>query len=98
MSGKYYPNNWKLYKDAPEDAFYTPTFEEFKEWKIGGWELPESIVCIIRAELGGKIKEYVYQQGHAAEKRVEQLIEDGVSFTVCDNESIHHLIAHDSDD
>ena len=99
MSGKsYYPNNWKMFKNAPDEAFYTPTYEEFHDWKLAGWELPDSVVCIIRAEEGGKVKEYTYQRKHAAEQRVSKLLSDGVTFTVCDCESIHHLEAHDLDD
>ena len=51
MSGKpYYPNNWEAYKDAPDDAFESHTFEEIMSWKVAGWELPSSVCCIIRAE------------------------------------------------
>ena len=98
MSGKYYPNNWRKFKEAPDDVFYTPTFEEFAEWKLAGWELPDSVICIIRAEEKGKIKEYTYQKKHAAENRVRQLLNDGHTFTVCDCENIHHLESHDLDE
>jgi len=95
MSSKYYPNNWQKYKDAPDDVFYTPTYEEFEEWKLAGWELPDSVICIIRAEEKGKIKEYTYQRKCYAEDRVKQLMKDGYSFTVVDNDAIHHLEAND---
>ena len=52
-------------------------------------------MCIIRAEEGGKIKEYTYQKKHAAEQRVAKLLNDGTTFTVVDCESIHHLSTHD---
>ena len=82
MSGrKYYPHNWAKYKDAPDDAFYTPTFEEFQSWKLSGWELPESICCIIRAEENGRINEYTYTREHAAEKKVDALMAVGATFT-----------------
>ena len=99
MSGKpYYPNNWKKYKDAPDGVFYCPTFDEFHDWKLAGWELPDSVVCIIRAEEKGKIKEYTYQKKHAAEQRVANLLDQGVSFTVVDCESIHHISTYDDFD
>ena len=93
----YLPNNWKKYKDAPDDAFYTPTWEEFENWKLAGWELPESVLCIIRAEEGGKIREYTYQKASAADARVSKLMDAGVTFTVCDADSVHHLEAVDYD-
>ena len=86
-----------MFKNAPDEAFYTPTYEEFHDWKLAGWELPDSVVCIIRAEEGGKIKEYTYQKRHAAEQRVSKLMDAGVTFTVVDCESIHHLESHDLD-
>jgi hypothetical protein len=52
MSGKrkpYFDNNWQEYKDAPDDMFHTHTFEEVMSWKVGGWELPSSVCCVIRA-------------------------------------------------
>ena len=71
--------------------FFTPTYEEFVDWKLRSWELPESVECIIRAEIDGKIKEYVYEKQHAAIKRVNKLVDAGVPFTVCDNDSIQSL-------
>ena len=34
MSGKYYPNNWQEYKDAPDEMFERHTFEEIMSWKV----------------------------------------------------------------
>ena len=45
---KYYPNNWRAYKEAPDDAFLPHTFDELMDWKVAGWELPSSVCCIIR--------------------------------------------------
>ena len=52
MSGrkKDFPNNWKRYKDAPDDMFMNHTFDEIMDYKIGVWQLPSSIHCIIREE------------------------------------------------
>ena len=93
--GKYFPNNWQRFKDAPDDMFYTPTWDEFTKWKLAGWELPESVVCIIRAEKDNKIQEYTYQRECYAHDRIDQLMREGVSFTVVDNEAVHHLNAED---
>ena len=93
MSGKYYPNNWQEYKDAPDDAFIPHTYEEVMSWKVAGWELPASVCCIIRANTHkGKIKEFVYQKHSAAEAKVASLINEGVAFTVCTNDSIHFVL------
>jgi hypothetical protein len=98
MSGKYYPNNWQEYKDAPDDAFIPHTYEELMSWKVAGWELPGSVCCIIRAQTPkGKIKEFVYQKHHAAEAKVAALMHEGVEFTVCTDEAIH-FVSPDSTD
>ena len=97
MSGKrkdYYPNNWQEYKDADDSDFIPHTFEEVMSWKVGGWELPSSVECIIRVtDLNTrKVTEHIYQRRSAAQNKVNQLLERGdVEFTVCDHESIHFI-------
>ena len=97
MSGKkkpYFPNNWKMFKDAPDEAFMTHTFEEIMDWKVAGWELPADVACIIRATnlRTYKTKEYVYKRQHAAENKVRDLIDEQThEFTVCTHESLHYV-------
>ena len=97
MSKKpYFPNNWRAFKDAPDEAFEHPdgplSFNQFMEWRADGFELPSSVCCIIRENArDGKIKEYVYQRGSAAQKKMEQLLDSNVEFIVCDADHITHL-------
>ena len=92
MSGKYYPNNWDAWAEMPEDFLHTPTWEEFEDWKLRGWEIPSSVCCIIRANTTkGKVKEYVYQKQHAAEERIRILVSEGAEFTVCTEDQIRHV-------
>ena len=95
MSGKsYFPNNWQEYKDAPDDLFQPHSFEEVMDWKVAGWELPGSVSCIIRVHgANGKIKEHVYQREHAAQEKVRKLMKTPhIEFTVCNHDSINHII------
>ena len=39
----------------------------------------------------GKVKEYVYQQQHAAENRIRSLMSDGCEFTVVTDDQIRHV-------
>jgi hypothetical protein len=97
----YYPNNWQEYKDADDDMFIEHTFEELMEWKVGTWELPSSVGCIIRVMNleSKKVTEHVYQKKSAAQAKVKQLINTpGIEFTVCDHESMHHLYPETIDD
>jgi len=95
----YCHNNWQAIKDTPVEFFSLPTgkdltFDEFMEWKIGGWELPSSCNYLIRERNlnTGKVKEYVYQKAGAARKKLEQRMESGdCEFTVCNHDSVHIL-------
>ena len=91
---KYYPNNWKAYKDSDDTMFEPIPYNDFMIWKIEGWELPHTVTCIIRAEgKNGKITEYAYQtQGHA-KRRIEQLVKNRQNFVVCDNDAVQPINA-----
>ena len=77
----YYPNNWRAFKDAPDETFETLTFDEFMDWKIAGWQIPSSVYCIVRDynKRTGKIKEYVYQRPDHAEMKLNNLMLRGDS-------------------
>lgn len=102
MSGKkYFPNNWQKFKDAPAEFFVPHMFIEVMDWKVAAWELPSNVCCMIREENleTKKVKEYVYQKAHAAEKKVAQLMKkDGIEFTVCTPEQIHFVSQLDIED
>ena len=90
----YFPNNWKKLKDVPEELFENIDFEDFMDWKIGGYEIPSSVSCIIREQnlKTGKVKEHVYQRSSAAQRKIKELMEAGESeFVVCDEDNVHHL-------
>ena len=50
MNRKYYPNNWQAIKECPSSYFPEMPFEEFKDWKIHGYQLPSSHFGIVRIE------------------------------------------------
>ena len=89
---KYFPNNWKAYRDAPAEWFEPLTFEQFMDWKMSGWELPSSVECIIREETkSGKIKEYVYTRPGDAKNRIKRIMDSEGMITVASQVEIHHL-------
>lgn len=103
MSGKknYFPNNWQEYKDAEDSDFIPHTFEEIMSWKVGGWELPSSVCCVIRTTdlKTKKIKEFTYQKPGMAQRKVEELMSNpSIEFTVCEHDAIHHLSPHEIHD
>ena len=94
---KYFPNNWRLYKDSDDSMFIPHEFNEFMEWKLGGWEIPSSVCCIIRESdpVTKKVKEYVYSKPQSAVKRVQKLMDEGKEFTIVDEEQIHQMYPDD---
>ena len=91
MSGKYYPNNWEAISDAPDEMFDQCDVEDFFIWKLNGWDLPSSVLCVMRAEHKdtGKIKEHVYKSPKRAVSRLTKYMESGDwDVTVCNHESI----------
>ena len=95
---KYFPNNWKNIKDAPEQFFLPLEYDEFMDWKINGWEIPSSIACIIREQdvKTGKVTEHVYSRLSNANKRANKIMKEGKSeFLVCTHDDIGHIYPKD---
>jgi len=69
---KYFPNNWKRFKDAPDELYEPHLYIEVMDWKIAGWELPPDVCCIIRAThlKTKKVKEFVYKRQAAADRKL----------------------------
>lgn len=93
----YLPNNWQRYKDAPDEVFKPLSYEEFHDWRICSWDIPDSVCAIVRVQNKDtlKVKEYVYRTMNGVEKRVYKLMEDPANeITICDSDEIH-FIRHD---
>ncbi len=91
---KYFPNNWKAYKDSPDEFFIPLTYKDFFNWKVMGWVLPSSIACVIREEKDGKISEKIYSQPAAAKKYLDAKMnakEPKTTFTIVDDNSVQVL-------
>ena len=85
---KYFPNNWKAYKDSPDEFFIPLTYKDFFNWKVMGWVLPSSVACVIREEKDGKISEKIYSQSAAAKKYLDTKMnvkEPKTTFTIVDD-------------
>ena len=89
----YFHNNWQQYKDSDDSFFFCHTFDELMDWKVGGWELPSSVCCIIRESdpITKKVKEHVYSKRKYAVKKIHSLMDAGKEFTICDEVQIHQM-------
>jgi hypothetical protein len=98
---KYFPNNLRVLRQAPSEMFPSVTFEEFMDWRVGGWELPDGIECVIRARHKEtyKVKEYVYQLAEYARRRVDRLMDAGdYDITIATHDAVHHIYNEPSED
>ena len=95
---KYFPNNWKAYKESPDEFFLPISYKDFFNWKVMGWALPSSIACVIREENEyGDISEKVYSQSAAAQKYLDSKTADKnmkTIFTIVDGNSVQVLRPH----
>tara|TARA_B100001250_G_scaffold409711_1_gene434613 strand:- start:2515 stop:2847 length:333 start_codon:yes stop_codon:yes gene_type:complete len=91
----YFPNNWEQLRATPYMLFDPMEFDVFMDWKIGGYEIPSSIAAIVRVKDIDtcKVKEYVYQRRHAAQKKVTKLMTGGVprEIVVCTDGAVHFI-------
>lgn len=93
----YFPNNI----EGVMDTQYFPVDAETVLDNTMLWEIPSSVICIIRAEhkTTGKVEEYSYQRKHLARQRMEKLLVDGeYNVTIADDEQIHLLCPVPLDD
>ena len=91
---KFFPNNWKAYKESPDQFFIPLTYNDFFNWKVMGWALPSSIDCIIREETDGKITEKVYSQSKAARKYLETAMQTRnpkTTYTIANHDAVQIL-------
>ena len=91
---KYFPNNYDAVAGAPAEWFIPIEYDDFMDWKIGGYEIPSSINCIIRESRidTGEVTEYVYQSAYHAKRKARQIMDEGVSeFVVATAEQLHYL-------
>ena len=97
----YFHNNVKAIQDVPAECFDSIPFDEFMDWKIGGWELPSSCNYIIRVRNlnTGKVKEYVYQKPSAAKRKLAQrMLSNDCEFVIADHDSVHILTPNMEED
>ena len=88
---KLFANNWKEYRDTPVELFPEVPFEEYMDWRVHGWEILPTHCCVIRARTqAGKVKEYSYKRWSAAEKKINNLMDDPymVELTIADDEEV----------
>ena len=91
---KYFPNNWKAYKESPDEFFIPLTYKDFFNWKVMGWVLPSSVACVIREEKDGKISEKIYSQSQSANNYLTKQMSNKKNktvYTIVDDKQVQVL-------
>ena len=94
----YFPNNWKAYKESPDEFFIPITYKDFYNWKVMGWVLPSSVACVIREEKDGKISEKIYSQSHSANNYLTKQMsnkKNNTIYTIADEHQVQVLYPKD---
>ena len=94
MRRKYYPNNWEAIKECPSSYFPEMLYEEFKDWKIHGYQLPSSHFGIVRIENldTGKIEEATYKSEYHARQRLKKEMKGNKHITLATMDGVYNLM------
>ena len=81
MKRKYYPNNWDAIKQCPSSYFPEMEYEDFRDWKVFGYQLPSSHYGVVRIEDldKGTIEEYTYKTEHHTKQRLKKEVGKNVN-------------------
>ena len=71
---KDFPNSFDQIAEVDSSSFPDMDFEEFMDWRVGGWEIPGNVQFIIRAEDANtqNIKEHVYMTRRGAQNKIKK--------------------------
>jgi basic membrane lipoprotein Med (substrate-binding protein (PBP1-ABC) superfamily) len=92
MRKKYFPNSWQAIKDTPSEYFASMSYEQFEDWKIYGYELPDSIHSLVRTiDEDGYIHEFVYNTENGCKNRIKKAMKDNKQIYICTMEGMYFL-------
>ena len=93
MKRKYYPNNWDAIKQCPPHYFPEMPYDEFRDWKVFGYQLPSSHYGIVRIEDKdtGKIEEFTYKTEHHIRNRLKKEVGRNAEITIATDDGVYHL-------
>ncbi len=96
MKKKYFPNNWRAIRDTPDKYFPPMPYEQFADWKIYGYAIPDSVYAIIRtSDDNGKVEEFFYNTEHHTRNRITKSIKENKEIYLCTMEGMYHLKPND---
>ena len=96
---KYYPNNWDAIKQCPPHYFPAMEYEDFRDWKIFGYQLPSSHYALVRIDDRdkGTIEEYTYKTEHHTKQRLMKEMKGNKHVTIATMDGVYHLLPNPLD-
>ena len=92
MKKKYFPNNWRAIKDTPDKFFPSMPYEQFEDWKVYGYQIPDSVFAIIRMkDTNGKYQEKFYNTERGAKNCITKCMIENKEIYMCTEEGMYHL-------
>tara|TARA_B100000965_G_scaffold14713_3_gene11095 strand:+ start:1266 stop:1586 length:321 start_codon:yes stop_codon:yes gene_type:complete len=92
MKKKEFPNNWRAIQQSPDEFFPSMPVNQFMDWKIHGYMIPDSVSCMIReTHENGKVTEHTYNTVGRGQNKVRKLIQENKEFILCTMEGMWHL-------
>jgi hypothetical protein len=90
---KYFPNEWKKWKDRPAEAYVSLPFDLFYEMRVRSYMLDEETYCVFRLKhiKTGRITERAYKSKKHALSFLENTCINGVhQITMVTDDDIKH--------
>ena len=89
---KYFPNNCEAIRNTPDKYFTSMPYDMFTDWKIHGYEIPDSVFCIIRMkDEKGKYSEKYYNTERGAKNCIAKCMNEKKEIYMCTEEGMYHL-------
>ena len=96
---KYYPNNWDAIKQCPPHYFPAMEYEDFRDWKVFGYQLPSSHYAVVRIDDRdkGTIEEYTYKTEHHTRQRLMKEMNGNKRVTIATMDGVYYLMPNPID-
>ena len=89
---RYFPNSCEAIRNTPDKYFPSMPYEQFEDWKVYGYQIPESVFAIIRMKSkNGKYEEKYYNTQRGASNCINKCMKEDKEIYMCTMEGMYHL-------
>ena len=93
---RYFPNNCEAIRHTPDKYFPEMPIEAFMDWKIHGYQIPDSVFAIIRMkDKDGKYTEKYYNSERGARQCLQRGMSNNQEITMCTMDGMYFLKPED---